>query len=89
MTFSSTITGWESIGSLRMTYGTYSNQSGDTGGDIAVGLRVVDTMYVQPKGPATEVAPVINETFPLVATDVTVVLGSGTSAGYWVAFGKV
>jgi len=87
MAFSSTITATFVAGSKRIAFGTFTNASGDTGGDITTGLAVVDAMWLQYSGTAVVAdAPVINETFPLT-TAVTIVTVDNAD-GYWIAIGR-
>ncbi len=74
------------LGDLRSTAGTFTNGSGDTGGDIYTGLQKVQGMVLQHKGSAVVAdRPVINETFPK-ADPITIVTTDGAD-GYWWAFG--
>ena len=88
MTFAYTISGKSYIGDLMLVWGTYTNASGDTGGDVSTGLGTVYHFHMQPKGTAVVASnPVANETFPLASGDVTVV-NTDNEDGYWFAIGK-
>lgn len=52
---------------------------GTTGGDITTGLRMVETVMLQPFGTSVSNKPAVDETLPLYNTDgkVTIVTGSG------------
>lgn len=86
MAFTSTITGWISLGNRRASYGTFTTDT--TGGDIDTGLTVCDFIFLQHSG-ASAIAdrPVVNETLPIAGSAVTIVNTSGKD-GYWWAFGK-
>jgi hypothetical protein len=69
-------------------WGTYTNGSGETGGDVATGLGRCEIFQLQPKGTAVvATAPVVNETLPLESGDVTVVTADNED-GTWFAIGK-
>uniref|UniRef100_A0A6H1ZXJ9 Uncharacterized protein n=1 Tax=viral metagenome TaxID=1070528 RepID=A0A6H1ZXJ9_9ZZZZ len=87
MAFSSTITQRPiAVGSRRECWGTFECD-GDSGGDIATGLHVVEVFIPYPTtgtGPAAQIT--VNETLPLVDTDVTIACGEDMD-GYWYAKG--
>ena len=86
MALASSVTGSTVFGDLRVTYGTFTNDT--TGGDISTGLTSVFAMSVTAKGSSIVAdAPPINETVPLAGGDVTVITTTSTT-GYWVAYGK-
>jgi len=91
MAFTSTITETSVFGNKRVAYGTFTNTSGSTGGDIDTGLNRVDIMHLQTTGspaPASS-SPSINETFPLasaIASAVTIVTVAD-AVGVWIAYG--
>lgn len=88
MAFSASKTGSTIVGNKRMVWGTYTNASGDTGGDINTTLRVCENLFLTPKGTATSTTPpVVNETFPIAGSAVTIVTAS-KDIGYWTAIGK-
>lgn len=62
--------------------GTYTNGAGDTGGDIAHGLKIVRGVKLSQIGAAVTSKPVYNETLPLgdwtAVTIVTTNNGDGT-----------
>jgi hypothetical protein len=87
MTFSSTITSYSKSGDKIVTRGTYTNGSGDTGGDIDTGLTVCEFIQLQPSGSSViATAPVVNETLPVAGSAVTVVTADNED-GYWRAEG--
>ena len=77
------------VGDLRYAQGTYTSNSGSTGGDIDTGLTTVNTMFLQPKGSSVASnAPVINETLPGAdGTAITIVTDSD-EVGNWQAWGR-
>lgn len=86
MAFTSAITDQTVIGNLRMHYGTYSCAAVTTG-ELVTGLSTVNTLMLQSKGTAvTTGASVVNETFPLTGSAVTLITDSG-DVGYWIAIG--
>ena len=89
MAFSSSIILKNKIfGSRKIVVGTYTNASGDTGGDIDTGLKRVEFLVLQPKGSSViATAPSVNETFPCDGSAVTIVTADNED-GYWFAFGK-
>lgn len=88
MAFASAITQRPvSVGNKRLSYGTYTNASGDTGGDIDTGLRSCEFILLQPGGSAViATAPVVNETLPVAGSAVTVVTADDED-GQWFAVG--
>ena len=86
MAFASAVTGYVCLGNKRGTSGTYTNASGDTGGDVDTGLGVTETFRLQPQGTSVATnAGVVNETLP-VTTAVTIVTDDNND-GYWEATG--
>lgn len=87
MAFASAISGRTVFGNKRVTWGTYTNGGGETGGDVNTGLHVCEFMKLQPKGSAIIItASVVDETFPVAGKAVTIVTADGED-GYWLAFG--
>ena len=87
MAFSYTVERRTVIGNLRLVAGTYTNASGDTGGDINTGLVRVEHFQLQPKGTAILAsAPVVNETLPMSGGTVTIVTNDDED-GTWCAIG--
>lgn len=87
MAFASTITHQSVMGDKRVHYGTYTNGSGDTGGDVNTGLTVCEVMVLQPKGAAAiATASTVNETLPVAGSAVTIVT-SDNEDGQWTAIG--
>lgn len=87
MGFEYAVTARENIGSMSVTYGTFTNGGGDVGGNIATGMRRVEMMMLAYSGAAaiTE-APSINATFPCDGSSVAIVTPAGAD-GYWIAWG--
>ncbi len=87
MAFSSVISGKTVIGNKYLTWGTWSGAD-NTGGDIDTGLVVCESFIFSQKGSAvpTTDGPVVNETFPVAGSAVTIVCTSG-DVGYWQAIG--
>lgn len=88
MAFASAITQRPfSVGNKRWSFGTYTNGSGDTGGNINTGLRSCEFISLQPSGSSViATAPVVNETLPIAGSAVTVVTADNED-GYWMAIG--
>lgn len=91
MTFSYTATNNgipELMGTKRVVSGTFTCESGDTGGDIDTGLNRVDWFSIQETGgSASTKASTVNETMPYEGSTVTIVTKDGQS-GIWRAEGK-
>ena len=88
MAFTSAVTQKTVFGNKRVHIGTYTNGSGDTGGDIETGLNKVEACVLIPTGSSVQTnAPVANETFPLESGDVTIVTDDNAD-GAWVAIGN-
>jgi hypothetical protein len=87
MAFASAITKRTVMGNKRVHFGTYTNGSGDTGGNIDTGLRSCESIFLQPGGSAViATAPVVNETLPVAGSAVTVVTADDED-GTWMAMG--
>lgn len=84
MAFSYTVTGVESIGSIKIIYGTYTNGSTDSGGTITVGMGNVVSFDMLPSGSVDETVPKVSA---VSAGVVTVVTPTG-SVGTWSSMGK-
>lgn len=88
MTFAYTVDKQGVMGDLRYAMGTFTNASGDTGGDIVTGLKTVYFASLQHTGAAVVAnAPVINETFTTSTGTLTIVTDDNED-GIWVAYGK-
>ena len=75
------------FGNLRIKYGTFTPSGGSTGGDIKTRLSQVYAMFLSHTGAAVITdAPVLNETFPLIGGDVTIVTVAD-KPGTWIAIG--
>lgn len=87
MAFASAVTDRSVFGNKRVNFGTYTNGSGDTGGDINTGLKTCEFISLQPNAAAViATAPVVNETLPVAGSAVTVVTADDED-GYWMAVG--
>ncbi len=89
MTFASTITRTipNIVGDRKITHGTYTNASGDTGGNIDTGLQVCEHIQLQPTGTAVIASnPVVNETLPIDGSAITIVT-TDNEDGIWIAYG--
>lgn len=76
MAFSSTVLDRMVIGDRVKVFGTYTNGTGDVGGNIATGLSQVQSCILQKSGSGTgTITHSVNETFPLAGGDVTIVTG--------------
>ena len=88
MAFAYTKDGYTIIGNKRLVWGTYTNGSGDTGGDIDTSLSRVEMINLQHTGTAVSTgAPAINETLPMSSGVVTIVTDDN-SDGIWFAIGR-
>lgn len=77
----------ESVGGKRVTWGTFTSDSGSTGGDIYTGLQQVEGIRLQLKGSVVVTTQaVVNETFP--KSDPVTIVTAANAAGYWRAFGS-
>ena len=86
MAFSFTKTVEQPMGSMRMTMGTFTNGSGDTGGNIRTGLTKVASIQLQPKGSSVlSNMCVVNGTFP--REDPVTIVTDDNADGYWMAIG--
>ncbi|MCE5282876.1 MAG: hypothetical protein LLG93_12310 [Deltaproteobacteria bacterium] len=87
MAFTSTITGRAVIGNKVAKWGTFTNTSSSTGGDINTGLHLAESVTLTPKGTAVAAnAPAVNEDLPVAGNAVTIVTDAD-QAGYWQAIG--
>lgn len=87
MAFASAVVEQGVMGDKKYSRGTYTNGSGETGGDIDTGLAVCEALMLQPGGSAAiATAPVVNETLPVAGSAVTVV-NADNEDGNWFAFG--
>lgn len=89
MAFAYSVTQQTVFGNKKVKFGTYTNGSGDTGGDVVTGLSVVEHFQLQPKGSAViATASVVNETFPLQnSTGAVTIVTADNEDGYWMAYG--
>lgn len=87
MAFASAISGSTVFGNKRVTWGTFTNAGGDTGGNIDTGLGTCEFIALQSGGTAViATAPVVNETLPIAGSAVTIVTAADED-GQWWAFG--
>ncbi len=88
MTFSSTIKERANFGGYRVTSGTFTNDDGSTGGNIATELRTVRIFFLTATGATVDPAtPALNETLPCDGNAVTIVT-TANRGGNWTAFGQ-
>ena len=87
MAFSYSVLDRMVFGDRRVVIGTFTNGSGDTGGDVKTGLNRVDVFIAQPTGSSvTSNQVTVNESFPLAGGDVTIVTDDNVD-GIWIAIG--
>ena len=86
MGFAASRTGEEIVGNRRITWGTFTNDGGSTGGDIDTGLHYVDRMTLTAGAAIHADSPAINETLPCLGSAVTIVT-SANGCGFWEAKG--
>ena len=88
MVFSSTIDHKGNAGDRTVRWGTFTNTSGSTGGDITTGLAVIEVIMLSHSGTAAVAsAPAANETFPKVGDGITIVT-TADADGLWIAWGR-
>lgn len=88
MAFTSAVSGSTVFGNKRVTFGTYTNTGGSTGGDINAGMVTVQSMYLTAGGAAVVAdAPTLNETLPIAGSAVTIIATADTT-GFWLAIGS-
>uniref|UniRef100_A0A6M3MEJ5 Uncharacterized protein n=1 Tax=viral metagenome TaxID=1070528 RepID=A0A6M3MEJ5_9ZZZZ len=88
MAFSYTVTDSVNLGNKRRAYGTFTNASSSTGGDIVTGLASVDSFSLTHTASSVVTnAPVVNETIPLATGTVTIVTDAN-GCGLWEAIGN-
>jgi len=87
MAFTSAITESITIGNKKVTFGTFTTSSTDTGGDINTGLAMCEFIKLDYSGAAAGATCImVNETLPVAGSAVTVV-HAASADGYWWAFG--
>lgn len=87
MGFTYTISEYGVRGARKFRRGTYTSAAGSTGGDINTGLTICEHMNLQPTGGSVSASdPVVNETFPVAGTAVTIVTVAN-EVGNWEATG--
>jgi hypothetical protein len=89
MAFTSAILHQGIAGDMRMNIGSYTNDSGSTGGDITTGLQQVHAFFLQPKGTAVATnASVVNEALQAGAlSDPITIVTDANQVGQFIAFG--
>ena len=91
MAFTSAITsGTRTFGATAVSWGTFTNTSGSTGGDIDTGLKVVENMTLTHTGGSVVISDlVVNEDFTTTVdgTAVTIVTVADVD-GIWLAYGE-
>ena len=90
MAFTASVTQRDVWGSMAVSMGTFTNEAGDKGGNIATGLNRCYGLILQPGSTAVATnACVVNETFTANGLDgsaITIVTDDGVD-GNWLAFG--
>jgi len=87
MAWTSTIIKKNIFGTKRVVYGSWSSTAPSTGGDIATGLKRVESCAIWHKGALVSAAvAVVNATFPVAGGGVTIVC-TADDTGYWIAVG--
>lgn len=87
MAFASTVIEQGVMGDKKYSRGTYTNGSGDSGGDIDTGLAICQELYMQPTGAAVIAShPSLNEDLPIAGSAVTVI-NTASEDGNWFALG--
>lgn len=90
MAFASNILGQTVMGNKTVMWGEWTNGGGDTGGDIATGLRHVDFLTMELYAAAVVANnPVVNETHTdtVLPASPTIVTNAGDD-GRWLAIGE-
>lgn len=90
MAFSSAITESITIGDKKVTFGTFTTSSTDTGGDINTGLAMCEYIKLNYSGAsAGATCPMVNETMVAggIAGNAITVVHAASADGYWWAFG--
>jgi hypothetical protein len=88
MAFSGTVTGKSVFGNKKIRMGTFASTSGSQGGDINVGLSMVEYFTAIVNSTSTASAKVaVNETFPVSGAAITLVTDANAT-GYWQALGR-
>lgn len=86
MVWSSTVIKRTFFGNRRVVIGSW-DATGAAGGNIATGLKRVESCAIWHKGAAVEAdTAVVNATYPLASGNVPVVCTAG-DAGYYIAIG--
>lgn len=86
MAFAYTVDRYFVQGNKKVREGSYTNGSGDSGGDIDTGLTVVESIALEPTGDAVIANhPSINETLPHAGA-ITIVT-TASEDGQWTAKG--
>jgi hypothetical protein len=87
MSITSTFVDRAVIGNEVCTWGTYTDSGAATEDNIDTKIHVVSRMFLQPTGASVSTnAPVINETFPVAGSAVTIRCDA-SQVGLWIAYG--
>ena len=87
MTFSNTITDGGVMGAYKIAWGTFTNTSTTTGGDLDTGLRICHSIILTSSTAASAGQSSVYETLPIDGSAITVVTSAGVD-GTWFAVGK-
>ena len=89
MAFSSTITESTTFGDKKITFGTFTTSSTDTGGDINTGLAMCEFIKLNYSTSAGATCPMVNETIVKggIAGSAITIVHAASADGYWWAFG--
>jgi len=83
MTFAFTIDVHTYENGVHILHGRFTNAGGDTGGNIATGLKRIFFCGLQyNKSSVIDNTPSVNETFPFAGSDVTIVTDDGEDGTY-------
>ena len=98
MTFSFIKTREVLLGSVKVVYGTFTNDGDSTGGDIETNLRLIENFNMQYIGSAVIDAPVVNgalsvcggkKMIELTPTQgIVKIVTVANTTGFWTAFGQ-
>lgn len=87
MAITTTINSKTASGDKRIVEGKSVLSGGDSTGDVATGLSVVDQFFLIAAG-GTQMTCSVDETLPLASGDVSVVIETANSTFYWMAIGR-
>ncbi len=77
------------IGDRKITVGKWSNDSASTGGNINTGLRICESLILQPIGTAITSVPVVHSktVLPMTGSRINIVTIENQS-GLYIAYGR-